>query len=121
MSGCSNIEKVMQGEGFSLAAGESAAVRGEDLEITFLEVLEDSRCPENVTCVWEGRAVIQIRISTDGKSENTELVEPGLSGDSPVYEYKNYVIGHRLLPYPEDAGEIDVADYRLMLIVVKAK
>jgi len=30
------------------------------LKITFLETLEDSRCPSDVTCIWEGRASIKL-------------------------------------------------------------
>jgi ABC-type glycerol-3-phosphate transport system substrate-binding protein len=31
------------GQEFSLAIGETAAIKGEDIEVTFMEVLEDSR------------------------------------------------------------------------------
>lgn len=30
--------------------------------LTFLSVLEDSRCPPGAMCIWEGRAVIRMRI-----------------------------------------------------------
>jgi len=30
--------------------------------VRFLEVVEDSRCPMDVTCVWEGRAVVAVAI-----------------------------------------------------------
>ncbi len=34
----------------------------DDYEIKFSEILEDSRCPSDVTCVWEGRAAIKLDI-----------------------------------------------------------
>ncbi len=30
--------------------------------ITFLDVVEDSRCPANVDCVWQGRVTVELEI-----------------------------------------------------------
>jgi len=32
------------------------------LEITFTRVLEDSRCPIGVTCIWEGNAKVELEV-----------------------------------------------------------
>ena len=32
--------------------GESAGIKGEELQIKFVEVTEDSRCPTGVVCVF---------------------------------------------------------------------
>ena len=105
------------GEEFTLSTGESAAIKGEDLEITFLEVLEDSRCPKNVTCIWEGRATSLVQVSINGDSENLELIEPGLTYQPTSQTYKNYRISFYLLPYPEEGRQVTPADYRLVLTV----
>ncbi len=34
--------------------GETVVLKG--VSIKFLEVLEDSRCPKDVNCIWAGRA-----------------------------------------------------------------
>ncbi len=60
------------GEEFSLRIGQSVAITGEDLEIRFVEVSEDSRCPKDVTCVWEGRVSTVVEISTDGSSQQLD-------------------------------------------------
>jgi hypothetical protein len=44
-------------EPFTLAPGETAQVEGAGLAVTFESVSADSRCPVDVTCVWEGDAV----------------------------------------------------------------
>ena len=33
---------------------------------TFAAVSDDSRCPTGVTCVWEGDAVVQLRVEAKG-------------------------------------------------------
>ena len=35
--------------------------------VTFLEVLEDSRCPKDITCIWDGRAKVRIAIQETNK------------------------------------------------------
>ena len=46
----------------TLKAGEELAVAGSLVKITFARVLEDSRCPVDVVCVWEGNAVVELGI-----------------------------------------------------------
>ncbi|NTW38539.1 MAG: hypothetical protein HGA44_01420 [Cellulomonadaceae bacterium] len=42
-------------------------IRLVSLEIKFLRVLEDSRCPTNVTCAWSGQAIIEVAVSKNGQ------------------------------------------------------
>lgn len=44
--------------------GES--IHLENVSIKFVEVLEDSRCPKNVTCVWAGRARVLVEVTESG-------------------------------------------------------
>ena len=53
---------VRVGEEFSLAPGESARIRDTDLVLIFDAVTEDSRCPANVVCIWEGNARAQFTL-----------------------------------------------------------
>ena len=43
-------------------------VKVNDLEITFLEMMEDSRCPENTQCIWAGQIVAKFNLAKGGKS-----------------------------------------------------
>ena len=64
---------VSEGEEFQLAIGESVGVKGGIFIIEFSKVLEDSRCPMNARCVWEGNAriVLRLREYTRGRAPNT--------------------------------------------------
>ncbi len=46
----------------TLAYGEEKSVGGSVLMVSFARVVEDSRCPEDVVCVWEGNALVELGI-----------------------------------------------------------
>lgn len=46
----------------TLPLGEEVRV-GDALRLVFTRVVEDSRCPVDVTCVWEGNAVVEIGVA----------------------------------------------------------
>lgn len=113
-------EAAILGKEFSLLIGESVAIKGENLEITFLKVLEDSRCPKGVQCVWQGRAKSLVRFVSKNTTE-LELTEPGLTDSLAQYTFQDYYITFRLLPYPEAGREITADQYRLQMTINKLK
>lgn len=46
---------------------------GEGLRVRPLEVLEDSRCPQNARCVWAGR--VRLRVSIEGAGEHVVILD----------------------------------------------
>ena len=60
-SDSSSVAPATMGEPFRLSEGESVQMAGHALR--FQSVVEDSRCPENTTCVWEGRAKVRLAVS----------------------------------------------------------
>jgi hypothetical protein len=79
-----------------------------DTEITFIEVLEDSRCPKNVTCIWAGQAKVRLSVQPKGGSiEYRELTfSPGLQGAILIAETKDcQIVVDHLNPYPEASQE----------------
>jgi hypothetical protein len=107
------------GEEFSLHIGETASVKGEDLQIRFIEITEDSRCPRDVTCIWEGRATASIEVSKGNTSQKVELVIPGLTDIPSKMKFEEYEFVFSILPYPESEVQISANDYRLMMAVNK--
>ena len=63
------------------AIGELAVVDG--IGVRPLAILEDSRCPASVQCVWAGRVRIRAEISGAGTREMT-LMEPIAVGGGTV-------------------------------------
>ncbi|MFC2032445.1 DUF3221 domain-containing protein [Chloroflexota bacterium] len=115
--GSTSDAKVSLGDEFSLSVDQSVVITGEDLEIKFAEVSEDSRCAKGVTCIWEGRVTAFVEISKDGPTQQIELTEPGLT-DAPSREiFKEYEITYKVEPYPEIGKQISVNEYRLLITV----
>lgn len=54
----------------TLHVGETAALAGTTLSLTFERVPEDSRCPINVNCVWAGNAVVRLAVRVAGATRD---------------------------------------------------
>lgn len=53
------------GQPFTLSVGQTARIGL--LRVTFVRVLEDSRCPIDVVCVWQGNAKVQLALTRLGQ------------------------------------------------------
>ena len=47
---------------FDLKYGQKAVIGEEGLYITFIDLIEDSRCPINYDCIWQGNGGILLKI-----------------------------------------------------------
>ncbi len=55
------------------AVDQTKSISG--VTITPLEVLSDSRCPTDVTCVWAGEIKIRLRAESEGTQQTIEIIE----------------------------------------------
>jgi len=104
---------------FSLAVGQVAELKGEQITIQLEGIQDDSRCPKGATCIWQGRVSGILQISDNGSSSKIVLVEPGLSDQHGKNTYKQYEFTSHVQPYPELGKRISSEDYRLFLTVKK--
>lgn len=99
----------------TLAPGEGVIARGPDLAVRFAGVSEDSRCPEGVTCVWAGRAVVQVEVGA-GEAPTVPLEVGGESR-----EIRGLVLTAEALdPYPRADTATRPEVYRLRLRIERA-
>ncbi len=111
--------EVPLGEDFQLALGESVTIEGEPLQVSFHNLPEDSRCPLNVQCVWEGQVRVVLRARLSGASSDNELT---LIGNQPIVATAEVgafrITARQVDPYPDATlPPIEAADYRLTLVV----
>ena len=67
-----------------IGLGGSVELLDQGIGIFFDRVVEDSRCPANVVCVWAGEAVIELTVTEAGTSVVARLsFEPGSGIESP--------------------------------------
>jgi hypothetical protein len=124
LSGCAGPSglKAVSGEEVALEVGQRVVIDGGKLNIQFVKVLEDSRCPRNVTCIWQGQAVCSLQITLpDGSINDLNVTEPGLTYTFSQAFFRDYLIYFHLKPYPENAAGIAEDEYRLALEAVFLK
>ncbi|MEX0854712.1 MAG: hypothetical protein WD018_02980 [Nitrosopumilaceae archaeon] len=113
-----NIEANLDSE-FVLQVNQSAEIKSEDIIITFLNVTSDSRCPSDVTCIWQGQAGIELDVQK-GKLEST--VSLSIGGDSSPEEsiFNSYLIQLvDISPYPISTKNIQSEDYTATIKITK--
>jgi len=114
--GCGGPTEVDLGQDFTLAFGKSAAIEGTGITVTFEDVLEDSRCPNDVDCIQAGNARIQLAVNTPAR--RVVLHTHGDSTYAVVLQtgIRQLVIQlGTLLPYPQAGEPIDERTYRATL------
>ncbi len=95
-----------------LAPGEPTTPSGTNLRLTFRRVVEDSRCPVDVVCVWEGNAVVELGLAVDGGEEtlvqlNSTLEPRSFDRDGARVTFVD------LRPHPHTGRSVPPGDYRL--------
>ncbi len=64
--------------------GESVELPDMAIGVFFDRVVEDSRCPANVQCIWAGQVVIELTVTeADTRSAVRVSLEPGSGIESP--------------------------------------
>ena len=99
----------------TLAAGVAVPVKGTDMQVTFVGVLEDSRCPKDVTCVWAGEVNVKLAVKLGSQSPVEREV---LEGRAAIVEPYRLTVT-RVLPEPLSDKKPQPSDYRINLIVVR--
>jgi hypothetical protein len=122
---CRPTKSARLGEEFSLRVGESAELIGERATVGFRRVLNDSRCPRGVTCVWAGEALTEHWIQ-GGAAARPEAFQLRLRGGG-TSDHSDWVpaAGYRvrltaLEPYPE-AGVAADTTARVARLVVQRR
>jgi hypothetical protein len=101
-------------------AFEETITHNKNVEVTFQDI-QDSRCPTDVVCVWEGQAEVSLSVFFDSDDAPTivsliervghaELAETTVNG----YHFKLLEVN----PYPDSAGNPpQKEDYTIRLLI----
>lgn len=77
------------GESAAIKLGDSAEFAASKISIKFLRVIEDSRCPADVNCIWAGNAMIEIEASK-GSQKSTLILNT--NGNETEAKFEGYTI-----------------------------
>jgi hypothetical protein len=98
------------GEPFTLKVNQTEHLESAGLDVTFVNVTEDSRCPSDVTCVWAGQVSVVVDVKAPSGSNQLTLTLTG--GQSEAKAVGNYSIRLAdIQPYPLSTKEILPSDY----------
>lgn len=107
------------GSAFQVRAGEVAELDSGNLRIAFRGVSTDSRCPEDVTCVWAGDAALTLGVSVGGA--DWEWVTVHTAVDPRVVTRSVYALSVvSLSPATRQSRAIEQRDYVAELRVERA-
>ena len=79
-------------EPFQLTIDGSAQVE-KDLTVTFVELIEDSRCPPDVVCVWAGQVMVLVDIKVGERNFGTLKLSTITGPITPVSVYTIEITG----------------------------
>ncbi len=100
---------------FQLSVNEVMASNDGKLQVVFLEVVNDSRCPEDVVCITAGNAEIRVGVETP----DTQLEITLNSTDGPREQSVNSWVIRLIELHPQTRSDLQIKpeDYRLTLQV----
>lgn len=115
-SGSGRSAEILLGDVFTLGPGQEAVIQSEDLHVRFDSVVEDSRCPAQVVCVWSGQARVAVTVWRDQEVPVTlEFnTNPAPAENQQALTYSTYTIRLESLdPYPQSPEQpIEQSEYR---------
>jgi len=97
------------GEEFELAVHQTAQISAENISATFQGVLEDSRCPVDVTCIWAGLAKVSLQVSVSGQERELSLSTSPPENSAVFENYTFWLLSVR--PVPRSDQNIDSSAY----------
>lgn len=98
--------------------GKTATESHSKVKVEFVELVEDSRCPADVNCVWAGNAKIKIKVTKKGKSQTIEL-NSGMANKDNAFAGYTFAL-EKLTPEPASNIRIDRNGYIAVIALSKA-
>ncbi|MGH9933479.1 MAG: hypothetical protein ACRD3Z_00015 [Nitrososphaerales archaeon] len=98
---------------FQLKIDQTAFIESENVKVTFLNVTEDSRCPADAVCVWEGQVTVLLNVMRNEEDlGDFDLTLRGGDKNLAIKTFDGYSI--QLLkvdPYPFASQPTELTDY----------
>lgn len=104
------------GESFEIKAGEVFSDSDQMLKVEIATILEDSRCPENVLCEWEGQVRSEILIEIEGQIFTKDLIfRQGRDHQIELENYKFELL--KVTPDRQLDENLELEDYTFELVI----
>lgn len=107
-AGCATLDSNTGGRTAELRIGETTKFAG--TRVTVIKLLEDSRCPVEVNCVWAGRVKVSLAIERDAGTNRREL-----GSDAPIQALGGTLELLEIRPARRADRTISPRDYRFTI------
>ena len=114
---CASVD-AKTGTELKLRVAQEKTVPRTAIRIKFLSVIEDSRCPEGVNCIWAGVAKIKIQLRKAGKPAKEFELNTNQTDKTITFEGHEIKLA-ALTPYPKSGTAIKAASYSATLTITK--
>lgn len=105
---------------FQLKVDQVAQVSSDNVQLKFLEVQQDSRCPVNVQCIWQGQAKVAISLTRNEQPLGNLTLETSVDGQPIAQSVNGYSIKLvKVSPQPKANQPIDQSDYHATFILTQ--
>jgi hypothetical protein len=108
---------------FWIKMDQTVSQQGGSLEVSFIDVTEDSRCPvgTNIQCVWAGQVTTRLQTQLGDAAAEVSVTFPNSQmGTSTAVLYDQYTIEVLAVePVPRSMDPIERSAYRAQLIVTE--
>ena len=111
--------RVPVGREFTLAVGESVAVGDAGLRVSLRGVRDDSRCPADVTCIWEGDAAVDVGVAGPAPSPAAYELHTSARFTRETSHAGYRIALVRLDPTPHSGSAPSPSVYRATLVVLR--
>lgn len=99
-------------EPIEISLHQSVNIKDPKTQILFSKIIEDSRCPSDVTCVWQGRVSVQLNVTTENDSKQIVL---SLENKTAPINNDYYLMLLDVKPYPTSQNPIQEKDYKVTI------
>lgn len=83
-----------------------------DVSITPLQIIEDSRCPLGVQCVWAGRIVLKVRVAEGNAGKEYNFTE----GERVITDFGEITMT-KVVPVPVHNKQLKPEDYQMTFYI----
>ena len=118
LASCANVRsqslQAELGAESTLAPQAVVAVKA-GIQVQFVSIVEDSRCPRDVTCVWAGETKARVLVRIDKQTPTSHDIVVGQPISIGAYRISVVAVQ----PHPVSAAKIKPNDYRAIIKVEK--
>src|SRR5437899_947991 len=103
---------------FQLKVNQTSSLESNTIKVKLLNVTADSRCPSDMTCVWQGQVKISVNIIKNNQDLGDFSLTSRAGQDLGIQNFDDHSIQVvKVEPYPTSGKKISTSDYMVTFAV----